>query len=333
MSDTFNYVRFQRGTQAAYNNLKSMGRLNEYTLYFIYDPNDQTIGRLYIGSRLISDGNITTISSALKDLTDVIIKNNEANCFLVSDSDGNWVSTSFENVIKLIQQGFDFSNLVTKTELQTVKEKTQVLENSLNNKVDKVIYQVPVEDEDGNPVLDENGNPAYKEVVGTLVSPEDREKLDALILDEDGSGIEISGNVNAENVQGLGSWITSNGNIYIKQLSGNNFSQDVNDKLNYITNVDNKYLTAVDGTLSLSDNAINALSKVENGSINFIKSVNTDIFTVNDSGNLDLIAIPKNVLTPVLGDISLLPNNSKNFTIVDEINNLYDIMTWSDINF
>jgi hypothetical protein len=66
--------------------------------------------------------------------------------------------------------------------------------------------------------------------------------------------------------------------------------------------------------------------------LNFIKSVNTDVFALNDS-KLDLIAVPSDALTPVLGDMNLLPNKDKNFTLVDEINNLYDIVTWSDIIF
>lgn len=322
-----NYVRFQRGSQDAYNNLKSAGRLNDYTLYFIYDPDNKTIGSLYMGSRLISGGDATVISSALKDLTDVVINNNGENYFLVRNAKNEWVSTSLASVSALIKAELgepDLSNLATKAEVEILQNKTLTLENSLNNKIDKVIYQVPIEDENGNPILDEDGNPTYKEVAGTLISPEDREKLNALVLDEDGSGIEISGTVNAENVQGLSSWITTNGNTYIKQLNESNFSSEVNEKLNYITTVNTQYLTAVDGTLSLNNNAI--------ASLNFIKSVNTDIFSVNDS-KLDLIAVPSDALTPVLGDMSLLPNKDKDFTLVDEINNLYDIVTWSDIKF
>ena len=280
-----------------------------------------------MGSRLISGGDATVISSALKDLTDVVINNNGENYFLVRNAKNEWVSTSLASVSALIKAELgepDLSNLATKAEVKILQNKTLTLENSLNNKIDKVIYQVPIEDENGNPILDEDGNPTYKEVAGTLVSPEDREKLDALVLDEDGSGIEISGIVNAENVQGLGSWITTNGNTYIKQLNESNFSTEVIEKLNYITTVDTEYLTAVDGTLSFSNSAI--------ASLNFIKSVNTDIFSVNDS-KLDLIAVPSDALTPVLGDMSLLPNKDKDFTLVDEINNLYDIVTWSDIKF
>ena len=44
----------------------------------------------------------------------------------------------------------------------------------------------------------------------TLLSPTDKTKLDALVIGE--SGIEISGKVNASNVQGLGDWVTTNRN-------------------------------------------------------------------------------------------------------------------------
>lgn len=42
----------------------------------------------------------------------------------------------------------------------------------------------------------------------TLLSPTDKTKLDALVVGE--SGVEISGKVNAANVEGLGDWITNN---------------------------------------------------------------------------------------------------------------------------
>lgn len=43
----------------------------------------------------------------------------------------------------------------------------------------------------------------------TLLSPTDKTKLDALVIGESG-GVEISGKVNAANVEGLGNWITTN---------------------------------------------------------------------------------------------------------------------------
>lgn len=328
-----NYVRFQRGTQEAYDNLKRAGRLNDYILYFIYDPNDASVGTLYMGSRLISGGDATVIASSLKDLTDVVINESGENYFLVQNAKGKWVSTSLNNVIALIKAQLgepDLSNLVTKEELELLSTQISTLEDSIDNKVDKAIYQVPILDENGDPVLDDNNNPTYREVEGTLVTPEDREKLNALVLDEDGSGVEISGTVNAENVEGLGTWITTHGNIYIKNLNEDNLSNTVLDKLNYITSVTDN-LVVINGKLDLNKSTLDTLSSVINGDFNFIKTVNTDIFKVSEAGNLDLISLPINTLTPVLGDFTKLPNYTNGFKISDEISNIYDILTWSEI--
>ena len=64
-----NYVKFMRGSLAAYNALATK---NEDTLYFIKISDGEP--RLYWGDRLISDGEVPTgIAKALKDLTDVNI--------------------------------------------------------------------------------------------------------------------------------------------------------------------------------------------------------------------------------------------------------------------
>lgn len=55
------YVKFIRGSEAAYNYLKTNNRINEDTLYFIYDKNsslDSQVGKLYMGSTLISDDSL-----------------------------------------------------------------------------------------------------------------------------------------------------------------------------------------------------------------------------------------------------------------------------------
>lgn len=83
------------------------------------------------------------------------------------------------------------------------------LADTLGSKVDRVFYEVPVFDEDGNPVYEEDGITQKTErVEGTLLTPTDKEKLDALVIGDE--GVEISGKVNAANVEGLGEWITQN---------------------------------------------------------------------------------------------------------------------------
>ena len=226
--------------------------------------------------------------------------------------------------------------------------KVSNLESALAEKVNKVYYTV--ENEDGS----------TSKVEGTLLSPEDKEKLAALVIDENGS-VGVSGTVNAENVEGLGSWITANGATHISNLTESNLFSTLVDKINYITSVDKEVFEVAEGNLQLlssvksnlnsldsiltanagNENALYlttteekaALSAVVAGDFsNYISSVNEDVFEVAE-GKLDLVNVPASALSAVIGNMNLLPNYSeeKQITIVDEINNIYNILTWNDI--
>lgn len=97
-----NYVRFQRGTRAAYEALKTSQRLNENTLYFIYPDDNNNVGELYMGSRIISGGDVTIASASLNDLSDVIISATGENSFLVQNANGIWESKSLEDIVTLL---------------------------------------------------------------------------------------------------------------------------------------------------------------------------------------------------------------------------------------
>lgn len=69
-----NFVKFQRGSQAAYDRLKLNNRLEDDALYFIYDkdqPDDG--GLLYLGKVLIGGTGTAVGASQLDDLSDVTI--------------------------------------------------------------------------------------------------------------------------------------------------------------------------------------------------------------------------------------------------------------------
>ena len=95
-----NYVKFQRGSIASYQQLT---RKDENTLYFVYSNDDQTTGKLYLGSRLISN-NIGGSGGAtsLAELSDVLISEVGASNFLVSNSAGNWIAVSAADVAQTI---------------------------------------------------------------------------------------------------------------------------------------------------------------------------------------------------------------------------------------
>jgi hypothetical protein len=94
----FSLVIFSYSEIKAYNALKDAGRLDDNTLYFIYQ--DNSMGTLYMGSRIIGGGNATEFN--LNDLADVIVENAKTNSFLVKNDEGNWTAKTLQDVVTLI---------------------------------------------------------------------------------------------------------------------------------------------------------------------------------------------------------------------------------------
>lgn len=108
---------------------------------------------------------------------------------------------------------------------------------------------------------------------------------------------------------------------------------------NFISSVDQANFIVIDGQLQLNatngrlitNDEISTLQKVTNGDFNnFINSVDETVFTVTD-GKLELTTLPTALLVPVIGDMTKLKNYSEGTTIVNELNNIYDILTWKDM--
>lgn len=159
--------------------------------------------------------------------------------------------------------------------------KVSNLESVLAEKVNKVYYTV--ENEDGS----------TSKVEGAFLSPVDKAKLNALVIDEDG-GVAISGTVNASKVEGLGDWITENGANYITGLTDSNLSSVLVEKINFITSVDT-----------------NAFSVVE--------------------GKLNLVNVPAEALYSTVGDLTKIENYVVGNTLVDSINDILEILTWTEM--
>lgn len=103
------YVKFQRGTQEAYDKLLKTGRIDDNTLYFIYPKDDSTVGKLYLGERLISGGDIILSAASLDELADVIVAGAETNSFLVKDGD-QWVAKTLTDVVNLIAENLEINS-------------------------------------------------------------------------------------------------------------------------------------------------------------------------------------------------------------------------------
>ena len=130
-----NYVKFQRGSQEAYDALKTAGKLDENTLYFIYSADNSSVGALYMGNRIISGGDITIASASLDDLADVIVTGSGTNSFLVKDESGNWIAKSLENVAALIKENLGNVDTVATQVFQATLEDGESDQDAINRVV------------------------------------------------------------------------------------------------------------------------------------------------------------------------------------------------------
>jgi hypothetical protein len=91
-------------------------------------------------------------------------------------------------------------------------------------------------------------------------------------------------------------------------------------------------LNTVNGRLITNDE-ISTLEAVSNGEFdNYITSVDESMFSVCD-GKLELFNLPTYLFTPVVGDMTQLVNYSGTVTtVVDELNNIYNILTWNEMD-
>lgn len=89
-----NYVKFVRGTPTAFNNLATK---NPDTLYFVSEANADS-GQLYLGSKLISG------STSIESIGDIIIDNNLADkdILVYDDTQQAWVNSDINSVIGIM---------------------------------------------------------------------------------------------------------------------------------------------------------------------------------------------------------------------------------------
>lgn len=104
---TTDYVRFVRGSKQAFNAL--LNKASD-TLYFVYDPDDSTVGSLYLGSRLIG-GTGSAASSSLGDLKDIILSTIKDKQILVFNTTSNsWENGTLSDIL-----GVDETSIIKAT--------------------------------------------------------------------------------------------------------------------------------------------------------------------------------------------------------------------------
>ena len=141
----------------------------------------------------------------------------------------------------------------------------------------------------------------------SLLSPTDKTKLDALVIGE--SGVEISGKVNAANVEGLGDWITTNRDSVVGLFDTTSAT-----KLNGIeagAQVNDLEVVKIAGTaLPISDKAVDIPIATAEALGVVMSSVAENKVSVGADGTMEVNSVNVNKLTQTEGEALILNGGS-----------------------
>ena len=132
MAEINKYVKFQRGSQAAYDRLKAANHLEDNALYFIQDPNNlEKNGSLYLGKTLISGINNVLENLTLSNLSDLNITNDLADGYILQYdiTENKWVSTSLVQALKDAHFSPNAGSIIIK---DTQQQEDETLNECLN---------------------------------------------------------------------------------------------------------------------------------------------------------------------------------------------------------
>lgn len=149
----------------------------------------------------------------------------------------------------------------------------------------------------------------------TLLSPDDQKKLSILVIGEDNS-LEISGKVNADNVQGLAEWLNKNANT-VKGLSENNLTDVLFTKL-----TENLFISSVSPELTVSDTGKLSIIEVDKSKVTGLQDA---LNTKADQTTVETLAVSINNISEALNNYVVKADYEK------DIAEIRDILTWKEM--
>lgn len=295
-----NYVKFQRGTLKAYNAQVSRGTVDNNTLYFVYETAASTQGQLYLGKKLISGAGSGTSVNTLEALTDVIATAAETGSFLVKNADGKWEATTTADVAALIA-------------------------GQLQINVNEKAFEFVAVDGD-NPQLNLKGFTTA--AVGSYAKVGDDGALKWVKPTKDIDVIAQEVGTLTETVNGLDTVIAN------KIAEANHLTYKKVGSLDEVTDSNIIYLVPKEG--------------VENDAYNEFMVIDSKVEHLGTFGGGDLSGYaktsdlqavetkllgytPLTTFNSTVGSLSDLTDYSEGTNIVNEINNIYDRLTWTEI--
>lgn len=167
-----------------------------------------------------------------------------------------------------------------------------------------------------------------------LLSDDDKSKLEKLVIAEDGS-VGISGTINASNVKELDTWLEDNSADYVKDLTENNLSEELSNKINFITAINPDQFEITDGTLKIisinGDLITNLSSNTEFNTIKIIGESNASRLTALESMVID----NQEDIAELKLNIVNINSNFDNYVLKTnyeaDMKEIRDILTWQEM--
>lgn len=149
----------------------------------------------------------------------------------------------------------------------------------------------------------------------TLLSPDDQQKLSALVIGKD-NNLEISGKVNADNVQGLADWLNKNANT-VKGLSENNLTDALFTKL-----TENLFISSVSSELTVSDTGKLSVVEVDKSKVTGLQDA---LNAKADQTTVETLTVSINNISAALNNYVVKADYEK------DIAEIRDILTWKEM--
>lgn len=341
MAEIHNYVKFQRGSQAAYDRLKAANRLEDNALYFIQDPNNlEKNGSLYLGKTLISGINDALENLTLSSLNDLNITDDLADGYILQYdiTEGKWVSTSLITALENANFSPNASSI-------TIKD-TQLQENETLNECLTRVNNSPT-----------SGDISFVDGVPYLYNGEQWELLVGESIDNRVTSLENEITTIKSNVNDLQDGLEAvDGKIAAAIESVNQRQYEITSTLPDIEDVGelNNTIFLIPNDDGSGNNSyteymvINGqYEKIGSSDINLNNYVTTENFndTVGDltsqlnSLSTNLENISDNYLTierytTEVGELSklLTATGKQSTTVIDEIISLKEELTWAELD-
>lgn len=296
LQNTNKYVKFVRGTQAAWNSLLSSNQVYEDTLYFIYENSSSNKGALYLGKTEIGGGSSSEGgASTLDELIDVILSDLQNQDILVYNN-GNWINTPLTNILEFDNSVLELDKYGALTLLGFGKASVGTIPQK--TKTGKISWVAP-------------GNlPEITEIQNQLTAVYTKEEVNNLIAQSNHLSYKKVGDLSEINpeAQGASNFIylvptgETSGNLYNEYMVFENKLEPVG---SWEVNLDN-YVTTTTFETKVSE--LNGLITVNKENIEQLQEFAGQV-----------------------GDLSTLIKENSRDSLVDQVNKITQKLMWQEI--